>query len=1012
MPFHPVVLEVLPTRTAVRAAEEARLSKHGVCLGHSEVALGDLAEAFLSANGLKPALSAAALSELVPEAAARAGLGEAATRPGGIRALRGLWGRLSAARPPASQTAAQVKSLNQVRLTRLAEGFEVYRRLLDDLDLLDPQTRAWRAGQVCRAGGRWPDLLLGRRGLRVSHVESFSPAHVDLLLALAEKDLRVEIHLPFTPGPSGLADNAAAFRAFERLGEVNLDLELLGFDLSRDVLNLPAGLKDLLGAMVGRGQPADPGPSLVQLAASGRYAEIEAVGREVRRLIQDKVPPRRIGIVFRQLGGLNGEMMADVAHRYAIPLNVRRGQPLKETGLVRAVLAGLSLAEKGGSRAELLRVVECDYLKPWLDGSVAPGRIVAAVQASGMLPGQTAAWPAALKRLAQDQNWPEAAASAAEAINRIVELFQPFRRPGRLGEALNQLQALVSRMNLAADPPDLARRDRAVQAKLMAVLKELAGELGRMNRLHQPASAAGLQGLINRALADQNVDWSLRDLAGVRVMRLEDVRGLDFDHLFLVGLVEGEWPLRAEPDPFLSDQDKMALNQALGLDLFTTSAKHFARERLLFLQALAATRARAHLSWHQNDQNGRPTLESWLLFWVKQALVPGIDHLAPGANKSPPLWPEVLAPDELLERYSLDLSGPTGEGAANARAVAQVLADRPGWTERLKAIARRVAAEQVREDYLLNPDRSAAKARANAFVGRLAGERVGTLLSQWFSDPEHLRMRHQALESFANCGFRFLAEQIWGLEPRETPGLTPSPREMGLLAHDLLRAWHQKALEADAWPPDAAGLEAVAGQVMERWQQRRVRSHGAMARALAAQLKESLARLVDWEKEQAAEGWRPWRLEWAMPDHVIPLAQGGSVTIPGRADRIDRLGERLRIIDYKTGTNESVYARAVREANQTAFQLPIYLAALAKVQAQAEIEAAFLMVRRAKLSKRLAWDEAKTARLKERINELVQDMRGGRFDLDPRHPQDCDRACGLRLLCRYQSPWGRIEEGF
>jgi ATP-dependent helicase/DNAse subunit B len=143
----------------------------------------------------------------------------------------------------------------------------------------------------------------------------------------------------------------------------------------------------------------------------------------------------------------------------------------------------------------------------------------------------------------------------------------------------------------------------------------------------------------------------------------------------------------------------------------------------------------------------------------------------------------------------------------------------------------------------------------------------------------------------------------------------------------------------------------------------------------------------------------------------VDLGQGGKVRVPSRADRIDKGRESLRVIDYKSGGQLSQLQETVRESIKTAFQLPVYLAALARETGEERSQAVFLLIRDQKATQGLAWSPERSKELEERIRELARGMLAGMFVPRPERVEDCDRRCGLKTLCRHEPPPGQAGEG-
>ena len=112
----------------------------------------------------------------------------------------------------------------------------------------------------------------------------------------------------------------------------------------------------------------------------------------------------------------------------------------------------------------------------------------------------------------------------------------------------------------------------------------------------------------------------------MRVLGVQDILGLDFDHVFVPGLADTEFPRHYTEHPVLDDDARRALNPAarvvltekfvgvldrrlLGKILFTTTDK--AREEpLLFFLALEAANQTCVLSYPTRTANGEAIFPS------------------------------------------------------------------------------------------------------------------------------------------------------------------------------------------------------------------------------------------------------------------------------------------------------------------------------------------------------------------------------------------------------------------
>lgn len=996
-------LTVVPSAASAKRSLDRLTADGGVCLGEPVIALGRLGRMWLDRAPCGPPLSPAVALRLVRQAAEAGGLAPAAAKPGLVADLAGIFNRLTSADPDYRTTTDRLAKLDSPRLRAIGRSFGVYRRQLADLGLDDRAGLAWQAvAQAERAP--LPQAMAGVGRVIIEAVEEFSPPQLALLRKLVGRGVGVEVRLPFQPGRPGYGDNEAGFQAFERLGPAEDAPDLLPIELADRAAD---GLAELIIALAEPGQgTAQPGPGLERLIAPGVYAEAETIGRRVRDRLDQGEAADQIAIVARDLTGLTGQMIEDVGRRYGLPLDFRRGRPVAQSGPVEAILAGLRGAVEGYDRNLLIRLAESAYLAPRPDPG--PGERGRLIRSAGLWPSLDRDWRNLIAAQVGRSNGEQAERDRAALgeLNRIIDRFRPFARPLTLARAADRLAELAEGLNLAEAGSPLARSDRAALDVLVEAVGQTARDWDRAGPADQTLAPGDLVGLITDSLQGRNLNPGGRDRDGVKVLRLEDVRGSRFRRLYLMGLTESIWPPRPRPDILINDGHKISLNRALGGRVFATSQDHYRRERLLFMQALASAEEGVVISRSLTDGGGRPAAPSSHWLWVSDALSPGAAPEVTVDLQSPPPLNQALSEGELISRISLDLWA-RGDEPGPARATVRELCDRPGWSERLADVADRARAEQAREAYLLNPDR--ASARANVYTGRLSAE-TARQVAAGLTKSGRLRLSVSNLDGLAVCPFRVLADRVWQARPEEEPGPEPTPLDVGDLAHRLLEALGQRLKQGDDPVALAERLDGIMEPISQAWLDQAVRGHPALAQRAADEVKTWGLAFLDWEGQNVDSACRPWRLEEPLPSWRLKIDQATELEVKTRADRIDRCPDGLRIIDYKTGRQpKREFDRQIAEAAQARFQLPIYLAALAGEMTDQPLEAAFLLVRTMELSRELAYGPDLAQRLHDRVAELVGLALAGRFDLEPTEPGDCNRQCGLGQICRYRPPLGRIE---
>jgi ATP-dependent helicase/DNAse subunit B len=132
------------------------------------------------------------------------------------------------------------------------------------------------------------------------------------------------------------------------------------------------------------------------------------------------------------------------------------------------------------------------------------------------------------------------------------------------------------------------------------------------------------------------------------------IRARRFDTVVVCGLQEGEFPRPPGSEPFLSDEERRALNAASGLRLHAREDR-LADERYLFYATVSRPSRRLVLSCRDADEDGNPALPSFFIDDVR-ALVREL----PSTHRplSAVTWPLDAAPTAAEAARAAALAGP------------------------------------------------------------------------------------------------------------------------------------------------------------------------------------------------------------------------------------------------------------------------------------------------------------------------------------------------------------------
>ena len=187
---------------------------------------------------------------------------------------------------------------------------------------------------------------------------------------------------------------------------------------------------------------------------------------------------------------------------------------------------------------------------------------------------------------------------------------------------------------------------------------------------------------------------------------------------------------------------------------------------------------------------------------------------------------------------------------------------------------------------------------------------------------ENIRGGSKLLENQAICPFNAFATHRLKAEPLEEPIQGLSAMDRGSLIHEILfRLWTEwkssSRLNALSEEQLSAQLSTTIADTLIEWAPRHSVLRGERFRALELQRLEKLLReWIDEEKQR-----EPFEIANLESSASIGF---GDLSISLRLDRVDQIGDKLLIIDYKTGRVQPSKWEGSRPVEP---QLPLYLLA-------------------------------------------------------------------------------------
>ncbi len=871
---------------------------------------------------------------------------------------------------------AALGELQGEKSAEIALVLDLYLRLLDEHALVDESSLLARAAQWLAGGARdhiGPVFMYG--------LYEPVPLERDLILTIRERAPEFHYVIPWADDPAVFVDDGRWIRP--------------------DVIDdgsTPPGLLPVRG-------------TVCIAERKDRIDEVRAVAQEIQNLIAGGIPPGDIAVAFPDLLAAMA-YVEEVFPDFGIPCTSSRGPALITSPSVRALLAVLAVPVHGYRREDVVALLNSPYIN---DGRFPAGSVVDILSREARIVGGMDSWDKKFAilvgRLETEIAAPDTPEGARRRHERTLAVIAGVRRGledlfadlATLGGAktitghLAAYRSLLDRWGCPVMPdagdPDLLSREGHDRAGFFRALNALEATARILPE--RKVTAAGFLSLLSILITGTNTG-SRRTRHAVQVVGIREMAHLSIPYIFIAGLVEGAMPRLTTRLPFSTDLETRRLKTRSRPDILR-------EERYHFIAALLAARDRLYLSFPATDGES-PTIRSSFIDMVRDAINPG----AWGAESfSASRLSAAAEAGALIARSRFDEAGTVLPPSAVREAARRL---------NIENYHRRGACDSP-YDGVLCDDPPAVAALTRRF-----GD--GAIYSP------------TALETYADCPFRFYTGDVLSLEPLASPDPDLTAREQGSLVHRIAHRFYADWRQDECGPiTDENQAEALrriltigreeAEQVNLRSPAWRVAKEFLLGSPLAGP--GLLERFIESEVRLAASSFSPRVFEFSFGSPAgdavpIRLHEGSEETVllRGRIDRIDVAPDgAFMVIDYKTGSSRSNLADI---SAGKALQLPLYIRAVETLTGLPGAAGAYYTLRRGEIRIRpVFWDADRRDHFAgypvtrknaiedvralvdaslARVGEYLHGIRGGRFptrqDTSP-----CPEYCGFATICRY-----------
>jgi len=546
---------------------------------------------------------------------------------------------------------------------------------------------------------------------------------------------------------------------------------------------------------------------------------------------------------------------------------------------------------------------------------------------------------------------------------------------------------------------------------------------------------------VRRCLSSQSQLARAANARGLRVLEATDVRGLRFRAVFIAGLIEGGFPLRASRDWIYPHEERERLKQ-YGLTLEDISPATLLKEEHYFYQAACRATEKLYLTRPLVLQDDAETVASYYIDELRRAVAP------------------LKIESEIIRR---DYEG---------KRLAQISRNSELSTALVRQQERQLRKADL-ESLLPQPriQKFLTLARNDGFVSdgalrriEIERERAGSAFGPYdgnITDPHLIELLNQrfgpdfvhsasGLSVYGNCAYKFFGQRVLKLEPRGEAALDLQAIDAGKLLHDILRRFFETHRRQPLEQYDRAVLQKELRELADTV----FKEHEDVVPALNKQIwkidqeirKILLDQVLLYELEMqgkvSGHAVLPAYFEVAFgmrsggakdPDsktEPLELARSAfvgeeTIKVSGQIDRVDISADQTLIAyDYKLSTGSTMVDM---EAGRS-LQLPIYIEALEKLifPGQEVAGGGYYVIRGGterrnkglhrktfiqhsglhpsvkSLISEAEWQRIRATTL-AKIWDFVDDIRAGKFRVDPSQRLKTCRFCDFAAVCRYDT---------
>ncbi|MDP2208615.1 MAG: exodeoxyribonuclease V subunit gamma [Bacteroidota bacterium] len=676
------------------------------------------------------------------------------------------------------------------------------------------------------------------------------------------------------------------------------------------------------------------------ISSRNREEEVEAIAKVIKNILHNEPEHdlSKICVAMYQ-PQIYTKLFHEIFPRYGIPVNITDRFALDQSAVAVSIISLLNICQNNFRQRDIMRTLSSSFFT-FTDGqtTIDGGNLYAVSVALKITAGKNF-WKTRItnriNQIQRDLNTKDDEIeihhlkneidSLQKALNDILllenflHLFEtqltPFEFRNALVELLNRLRVPENILKFPTGNFELLEKDTRAYQKFLQLLDDLIDLLTFRAKEKEPQHLKFYIEQLKAAVSQTRYNIRQKYGYGIYITSFEETRGLEFDIMFAIGLVDGEFPPPYSPEIFHSNsrQKKKELY-------------HLTEKRYLLYQCITNFSENLFITYPKKDGDNELVRSPFV-----NSLLKILDCRDWQKALPEKMTDAVYTEEELLQRIG------SNKGINPAYKNNQLLDER--MLRHIEFIFKAIEIENSRSmsDHMLEYNGKIYDALSDS--SRKSLEKT---LDKTYSITQ--------LEKYAKCPFKYFADNILRLNVLEELEEGITPIEKGSILHEVLFQFYVGRREMNLPPLFECNEEQFAEAVNNLIDLTRTKLDSLESSDLLYFLEKELIlgrgsrkgiiqEFLDAERDrkldvvpayfEVAFGSRVGSAKLTDPElsKKEPVLVG-NIKVRGKIDRVEVGNEFFSVVDYKTGSKFDDFADI---ESGLALQLPIYLFAVEKI---------------------------------------------------------------------------------